>query len=209
MENCCRVIYFCPFLSFKHVSLSDCLISVSVSVSPPWSPNPFLYFVLLSFFALDSLSLCLSLICFLSLSYLLSLFFCIFFFLFFFLSLSRWDDGDWVSQWINADRQGQDSSLVACWARCPAWCSIVGSILLLFPVEGIFPLELSWVLTPFLKKSFRWDYKLRSSLCTHAFHGTDSKGPDIHVLDGWMKATKPHQACTIQEDGMWLPIWLD
>ena len=27
-------------------------------------------------------------------------------------------------------------------------------------------------------------YKPRSSLCTHAFHRTDSKDPDVHVLDG-------------------------
>ena len=26
--------------------------------------------------------------------------------------------------------------------------------------------------------------KLRYILCTHAFHRTDSKGPDIHVPDG-------------------------
>ena len=53
--------------------------------------------------------------------------------------------------------------------------------------------------------SFKWDllnegngagiaqlvvYKPRSSLCTHAFHRTDSKDPDVHVLDGWMPATK-------------------
>ena len=30
----------------------------------------------------------------------------------------------------------------------------------------------------------------------------DSKDPDIHVLDGWMPATKSHPACTIHEDGM-------
>ena len=48
--------------------------------------------------------------------------------------------------------------------------SVAGSILLWghFPVEGIFPLE----------------YKPRSSLCIHAFHRTDSKDPDVHVLDG-------------------------
>ena len=60
----------------------------------------------------------------------------------------------------------------------------------IFLVEGIFPLELTWVLTPFPQNSFGWEYKLRSSLCTHAFHRTDSKDPDIHVLDGWMPATK-------------------
>ena len=58
------------------------------------------------------------------------------------------------------------------------------------PVEGIYPLELTWVETPFPKTSFRWDCKPRSSLCTHAFHRTDWKDPNIHVLDGWMPATK-------------------
>ena len=47
------------------------------------------------------------------------------------------------------------SSLVLCWARCPACCSVVGRI---FPVEGRegggggggggFHLQLTWVLTP-------------------------------------------------------------
>ena len=75
-----------------------------------------------------------------------------------------------------------------------------------FSVEGIFPLELTW----FLKlhsptNSFGWEYKPRSSLCIHAFHRTDSKDPDGHVLDGWMPATKTHPARTIHEDGIWLP----
>ena len=70
--------------------------------------------------------------------------------------------------------------------------SVTGSILLWgnFPVEGIFPLELTWVQAQFPKNSFGWKYKLRSSLCTHAFHRTDSKDPDVHILDGWMPATK-------------------
>ena len=53
-----------------------------------------------------------------------------------------------------------------------------------FPVEGIFPLELTGVLTPFPKSSFGCEYKPRSSLCAHSFHRTDSKDPDVHVLDG-------------------------
>ena len=44
--------------------------------------------------------------------------------------------------------------------------------------------------------------KSRSTLCTHAFHRTDSKDPDIHVPD-------PHPARTINEDGMRLHQWLD
>ena len=40
-------------------------------------------------------------------------------------------------------------------------------------VRRDFPLELTWVLTPFPQNSFRWEYKSRSSLCTHAFHRWD------------------------------------
>ena len=56
------------------------------------------------------------------------------------------------------------------WARCPAWCSVVGRI---FLVEGIFPLELTWVWTLFPQNSFRWEYEPSCSLCTHVFHHTD------------------------------------
>ena len=59
------------------------------------------------------------------------------------------------------------------------------------------------------QKLFQILYKPRSSQCTHAFHHTDSKDPDIHVPDGWMPATKTQPACTIHEDGMWLPLWQD
>ena len=105
---------------------------------------------------------------------------------------------------------GRVSSLVECWPCCLAWCSRrfdppLGRI---FSGEGMFPFELTWVLTPFPKNSLGWEYKPRSSLCTHAFHCTDSKDPDIHVLDRWIPATKTHPACTIHEDGMW-PVWLD
>ena len=109
---------------------------------------------------------------------------------------------------INTHNGGRNSSVGSAWARCH---SVAGSILLWghFPVDGIFPLELTWVQTPFPQNSFGWEYKPRSSLCTHAFHRTDSKDPDVHVLDGWMPATKTHPAQTIHEDGMWLPQWLD
>ena len=52
--------------------------------------------------------------------------------------------------------------------------SVTGSILLRghFPVEGIFPLELTWVQTLLPLKLLR------------AFHRTDSKDPDVRVLDG-------------------------
>ena len=35
------------------------------------------------------------------------------------------------------------------------------------------------------------------------------KRSDIHVLGRRTPATNTHPACTIQEDGMWLPVWLD
>ena len=78
-----------------------------------------------------------------------------------------------------------------------------------FGRRDFFSFESTWVLTPFPQNSFGWKYKPRSSLCTHAFHRTDSKLPHIHILDWWMPATKAHPACTIYEDGMWLPEWLD
>ena len=68
------------------------------------------------------------------------------------------------------------------------------------PVERIFPFESTWVLTPFPLNSF--------GLCTHAFHGTDSKDPDIHVLDEWMPATKTHPACTIHKECDYLNGWI-
>ena len=50
-------------------------------------------------------------------------------------------------------RVGLNSSVGSAWARCH---SVAGSILLWghFPVEGIFPLELTWVQTPFPQNSF-------------------------------------------------------
>ena len=63
----------------------------------------------------------------------------------------------------------------------------------IFLVDGIFPWEIIWVLPPFLRNSFGWEYKPRSSLCTHAFHCTGSKDIDVHVLDRWMPATKHTQ----------------
>ena len=77
------------------------------------------------------------------------------------------------------------------------------------PVEGIFPLEITWVLTPFPQNSFGCEYRPRSRLCTYAFHRTNSKEPDIRVLDGGKPATKTHFARTIHEDGMSLPLWSD
>ena len=42
------------------------------------------------------------------------------------------------------------------------------------PLVEIFPMELRRVLTPFPQNSFGREYKLRSRLCTHALHHTDS-----------------------------------
>ena len=99
---------------------------------------------------------------------------------------------------------GRNSSVGSAWARCPQ-CRGFDPPLGTFSVEWIFPLELTWFKLHSPKNSFGWEYKPRSSLCIHAFHRTDSKDPDVHVLDGWMPATKTHPARTIHEDGMWLP----
>ena len=52
--------------------------------------------------------------------------------------------------------RGRISLLVVCWAHCPVLCSIAGSILDAGNknTQGIFPLELTWVLTPFPQNSF-------------------------------------------------------
>ena len=51
-------------------------------------------------------------------------------------------------------------------------------------------LKVSVIQTPFPLNSFGWEYKPRSSLCTQAFHRIESKDHGIHVVDGWMTATK-------------------
>ena len=104
--------------------------------------------------------------------------------------------------WLTGNVLGLLSCLMQCHGFDP-------SLRRIFPVEGIFPLELTWVLTPFPKKSFGQEYKTRPSLCTQAFHHTDSWDPDIHALVLLMPVTKTHPACTIHKDGMWLPQWLD
>ena len=100
---------------------------------------------------------------------------------------------------------GRNSSVGRVWACCPQRSGF-DPPLETFSGRGDFSLGVNMgsnSIPP--KNSFGWEYKPRSSLCTHAFHRTDSKDPDIHVLDGWMPATKTHPACTIHEDGMWLP----
>ena len=59
------------------------------------------------------------------------------------------------------------------------------------------------------QNSFGWEYKPRSGLCTHAFYHTDLKDPDIHVLDGCMRATKTHQACTMKTEWDYLSGWIE
>ena len=67
------------------------------------------------------------------------------------------DTASWVwNCWhcVNSDGDGgRNSSVGSAWARCQ---SVAGSILLWghFPEEGIFPLELTWVQTPFSQNSF-------------------------------------------------------
>ena len=98
---------------------------------------------------------------------------------------------------------------VLCWACCLVLCSIADSTLLWASGKRDFSLWVNMGSHYIAENSFRWEYKPRSSLCTHTFHSTDSKGPDVHILDRWMLARKTHPACTIHEDGMWLPQWLD
>ena len=50
--------------------------------------------------------------------------------------------------------------------------------------RGDFSLGVSTGLDSIPQNSFGLERKPRSSLCTHTFHRTDSKEPDMHVLDG-------------------------
>ena len=52
----------------------------------------------------------------------------------------------------------------------------------IFPVEGIFPLDLKWVQAPSPKTTLSDESINRGLVC--AFHRTNSKDSDIHVLDG-------------------------
>ena len=67
------------------------------------------------------------------------------------------DQAVWEANWdeenenVHRQKWGRNSSLVVCWAWCPAWSSVVGLILLwggFFSGRGNFPLELTRVLTP-------------------------------------------------------------
>ena len=93
------------------------------------------------------------------------------------------------------------------------WNSSVGRVLGLLSCKmqrhGFNPPLSLRALSPFPKNSLWWECKPRSSVCRLAFHCTDWKNPDIHVLDGWMPATKKQPACTIHEDKMWLSLQLD
>ena len=57
---------------------------------------------------------------------------------------------------LESGLQGGNSSLVVCWAHCPAWYGVVGSNLVWgeFFRRGDFLLELAWVRTQFPKNSF-------------------------------------------------------
>ena len=96
-----------------------------------------------------------------------------------------------------------------CWAHCPAWCNIMGWTLLWASGRGDFFLGVNKGSDSIPWNSFCWEYKPRSSLCTHAFHRRDSKDPDIHVLYWWMPVIKTNPACTTHEHRVWLPLWLD
>ena len=116
---------------------------------------------------------------------------------------SDWFANRWWSNTVSTPayvRAGIAQSVV-CWARCPAWCSAAGLTLLWVSCRGDFSLEVNVGSDSAPWNSFGWEYKPRSSLCTHAVHRTDSNYPGIYVLDGWIQA-KNTSACTIHEDKM-------
>ena len=60
----------------------------------------------------------------------------------------------------------------------------------IFSGRGDFPLELTWVQTAFPQTPSDESINRGLVYAHNAFHRTDSKDPDVHVLDGWMPATK-------------------
>ena len=72
---------------------------------------------------------------------------------------------------------------VACWVCCPALCSVEGSALLWAFGRGDFSLGGNVGPDSIPKNSFRWEFKPTFCLCAHAFLRTDSKDPDVHVLN--------------------------
>ena len=113
-------------------------------------------------------------------------------------SLDEDEDEGAISNEDDDDPQTeQHSSELGSGGRNSSDGSVSGSLSCLMQRRGFdpplgrkFPLELTWVLTRFPLNSFGWEYKQRSSLCTHAFHRMDSKDPDVHILDAWMPVTK-------------------
>ena len=93
---------------------------------------------------------------------------------------------------------------VVCWARCPAWCSDAGLNLLGASGRRDFSLGVNMVLTPSPQNSFGWEYKPRL-VCAHIHSIAHTQ----KILDRWRLATKIHPACTVHEDKIWLPLWLD
>ena len=83
--------------------------------------------------------------------------------------------------WVQNSSVGSVLGLLSCLMQCRWFDPPLRRI---FSEEGIFPLELTWVRTLFPRTLLGLEYKLRSSLCTHVFHHTDSRDPDIRVLNG-------------------------
>ena len=103
-----------------------------------------------------------------------------------------------------------------CWVHCPEWCSIAGSILLWASGRGDFSLRANMG-SDSIPQKLSDEIINRGLVCAyiHSIARTQSKDPDIHILDRWMPAKKTktkkkaHPACTIHADGMWLPLWFD
>ena len=113
-----------------------------------------------------------------------------------------------LGQWgrpLLAKLVGSVLGSLSCFMQHRGFYTPLGRILL---EEEIFPLELAWVLFPFLQNSCGWEYKPRSSLYSCAFHRMDSKEPDIHVLDGWMLGTKTPSMHQPQTECGYLNGWI-
>ena len=78
--------------------------------------------------------------------------------------------------------QGPEKLVGSVWAHCPQRRGFDPPLGKFSGREDFFPWSSHGFKLHSPQNSFRWEYKPRSSLCTHAFHRTDSKDPDVHVL---------------------------
>ena len=84
---------------------------------------------------------------------------------------------------LYSESGGRNSSVGSAWARCPqrrGFDPPLGT----FSGRGDFSLGVNMGSNSIPPKTPSDESINRGLVCTHAFHRTDSKDPDVHVLDG-------------------------